>query len=87
MYLLPFVFETPYKNLIFSCNAEYVEARDGAVRFAPLLGKYCESKPGTVSSTDNSLYLHFFTNVEDPRNGFKAVVSIGKMKFIEKYTK
>jgi len=25
------------------------------------------------------LYIHFFTNVTDPKNGFKAVVSIGKI--------
>lgn len=61
-----------------SCNKEYVEIREGATKNSELIGKYCREKPSTVKSTDNIMFVHFFTNVEDPRNGFKATVSLGK---------
>lgn len=64
------------------CNKEYVEVRDGATKNSPLLGRYCNSKPSSISSTDNVLFVNFLTDVDDPRNGFKAKISIGKCYFL-----
>lgn len=58
------------------CEKEYVEIRDGGTKLAQVLGKYCNSKPSTQRSTSNVLQLKFFTDVADPKNGFKAKISI-----------
>lgn len=60
------------------CTKEYVEVRDGGTTMAPVIGKFCNSKPNTQRSTSNVLQLKFFTDVTDPKNGFKAKISIAK---------
>lgn len=60
------------------CTKEYVEVRDGGTSMAPVIGKFCNSKPNTQRSAANVLQLKFFTDVADPKNGFKAKISIAK---------
>ncbi|XP_017881696.1 cubilin [Ceratina calcarata] len=62
-----------------NCEDEYVEVRDGGTDSSKLLGRYCKDvAPSTMISTGNVMYVHFYTNVPEPRNGFKAVFSIGE---------
>ena len=41
------------------------------------MGKYCRERPHTQESTDNVMYVRFFTDSRYPNNGFKAKVKIG----------
>ncbi|XP_077301904.1 cubilin-like [Arctopsyche grandis] len=58
------------------CELEYVELRDGGTKDSLPIGKFCGTTPGTKKSTSNIMYIKFLTDVPDPKNGFKAVVSI-----------
>ncbi|KRT80556.1 CUB domain-containing protein, partial [Oryctes borbonicus] len=60
------------------CDKEYVEIRDGGTFLSPLIGRYCESMPSTIVSRDNMIFIKFFTDIEEPRNGFKLRASIAK---------
>ncbi|XP_055841856.1 cubilin homolog [Episyrphus balteatus] len=57
------------------CSKEFIEFRDGATEMARKIGKYC-SKPGTIRSSGNVLYMRYLTDIAEPRNGFKANVSL-----------
>ncbi|XP_061400318.1 cubilin homolog [Musca vetustissima] len=59
------------------CDKEYVELFDGATALAKSLGKYCR-KPMPLKTTQNILYIHYVTDVSEPRAGFKVHLSIGK---------
>lgn len=61
------------------CSGEYVELRDGGSLLAPELGRYCQDAPSTLTTSDNLLYVKYFTNITDPNNGFSAQVSLGKV--------
>lgn len=60
------------------CENEFVELRDGASNLSPMLGlgRLCSDKPGTIKTTSNALYVRYLTQISEPRNGFKANVSI-----------
>lgn len=58
------------------CSKEYVELRDGSTKASPMIGTYCSDKPTTKRSKSNVLLMKFFTNTDDPKNGFKANISI-----------
>lgn len=58
------------------CRNEYVEIRDGGTSSSTLIDRYCQDLPSSVFTTDNVAYFKFFTDVEDPRSGFKARVSL-----------
>lgn len=60
------------------CEKEYVEIRDGGTSMSPLVGRFCESMPSTIVTRDNMAFVKFFTDVEEPRNGFKIKASIAK---------
>ncbi|KAF4524800.1 hypothetical protein B566_EDAN010175 [Ephemera danica] len=60
------------------CEKAYVEINDGSSALSPQLGRYCRDKPSSLWSTDNAIYIHYFTNVQGPRTGFKVNVSIAK---------
>lgn len=62
----------------FRCISEAVEIRNGATEYSPLIGRFCKTQPSSQFSTDNMMYIKFLTDVDDPRNGFKATVSLGK---------
>lgn len=55
-----------------------MEVKDGGTAIASPLGLFCRDMPGTLKSTGNVLYVRYYTNVVEPRNGFKAEVKIGK---------
>ncbi|XP_033347146.1 cubilin [Bombus vosnesenskii] len=60
-----------------NCEKEYVEIRDGGTGNSRLLGRYCkDTAPSSMVSTENMMYVHFYTDVPEPKNGFKAVLSI-----------
>ncbi|XP_050561143.1 cubilin-like [Spodoptera frugiperda] len=58
------------------CEKESVEIRLGSSKYSPLNGKYCSDKPGTIKSTGHTIYVKYTTSLAEPRNGFKANVSI-----------
>ncbi|CAL8142101.1 unnamed protein product [Orchesella dallaii] len=58
------------------CQRAGVEVRDGGTAISSELGIFCRDMPGTLTSTENVLYLKFYTDVAEPRNGFKAEVKI-----------
>ncbi|XP_023314262.1 cubilin homolog isoform X1 [Trichogramma pretiosum] len=67
-------------DLAFSvgCEKEYVEVRDGGTEFSPLLGRFCRNTPpSTITTQGNIIYVHYFTDVPEPRNGFKAMITTG----------
>ncbi|XP_034938584.1 cubilin [Chelonus insularis] len=62
-----------------NCEKEFVEVRDGATDSSKLLGRFCsDTAPSSITSSGNVLYIHFFTNVPDPKNGFKASIIAGE---------
>lgn len=68
------------KRFDFSCEKEYVEVRDGGTDSAKLFGRYCKDvAPSSMISTQNMMYVRFYTDVPEPKNGFKAVFSIKGM--------
>ncbi|KAJ8727243.1 hypothetical protein PYW08_015640 [Mythimna loreyi] len=59
------------------CATEAVEIRFGATKFSPLHGRFCgNDKHETIKSTGNTMYIKYITQIQNPRNGFKANVSI-----------
>ncbi|VEN57932.1 unnamed protein product, partial [Callosobruchus maculatus] len=59
-----------------SCTIEYVEIRDGGTENSALLGRYCDDPPNSIVSTGNMMFVKYFTDTDDPKNGFKAKVSV-----------
>lgn len=58
------------------CTLESVEIRDGSSQLAPLKETICKELPGTIKSSSNSMFIKYSTQIAEPRNGFKANVSI-----------
>ncbi|XP_076174105.1 cubilin isoform X2 [Ptiloglossa arizonensis] len=60
------------------CEKEYVEVRDGGTDSSKLLGRFCKDvAPSSMRSTGNMLYIYYYTNVPEPKNGFKATFTVG----------
>ncbi|KAL1132414.1 hypothetical protein AAG570_010369, partial [Ranatra chinensis] len=59
------------------CTKEYLELRDGATDSSHLIGRYC-SVPSFKVTKGNTLYVKYFTDVKDPRDGFRARISMSK---------
>ncbi|XP_015512725.2 cubilin [Neodiprion lecontei] len=59
------------------CNKEYLEIRDGGTELSTSLGRYCNANPPSLTTSGNVMYLHFYTDVPEPKNGFKAIVNTG----------
>ncbi|XP_075163375.1 cubilin homolog [Haematobia irritans] len=59
------------------CKQEYIELFDGSTSLARNLGKFCR-RPYVMRTTQNILYMHYLTDTIEPRNGFKARISIDK---------
>uniref|UniRef100_A0A1B6EBE4 Cubilin n=1 Tax=Clastoptera arizonana TaxID=38151 RepID=A0A1B6EBE4_9HEMI len=60
------------------CEKEYIEIHDGGTEISPLIGdRLCKTKPSTVSSVDNMIFIKYYTDVPVPNNGFSAVVRLG----------
>uniref|UniRef100_A0A1Y1LNZ2 Cubilin n=1 Tax=Photinus pyralis TaxID=7054 RepID=A0A1Y1LNZ2_PHOPY len=58
------------------CTKAAVEVRDGGSKFSPLVAQFCGNIPNSTFSSDDMIHVRFFTAMKDPRNGFKAEVSI-----------
>jgi len=55
---------------------DWVEVRDGPDSNATLVGKFCDSvKPESITSTGNSLYVRFVSDIYRAESGFRAVVT------------
>ena len=64
---------------VTSCYFDYVELRDGGSMNAGLLGRFCGStRPPTVTSTGQAMFVRFRTDSSVTRTGFKATVSFGR---------
>ncbi|XP_028042901.1 cubilin homolog [Bombyx mandarina] len=59
-----------------NCETESVEIYDGSSALAPSLGRFCQDKPATVKTKSNTVFVQYFTQLAEPRNGFKANISI-----------
>ena len=57
-----------------SCSGSYLEVRDGDSNNSMLIGRFCGSvPPPALSSSTNSLYLHFHSSKDDTTSvGFNA---------------
>lgn len=58
------------------CSAEYLEVREGSTSSSPVIGKYCGPKPQPIFSSSNMIRLKYFTDMDTPKNGFKARVAL-----------
>ncbi|EZA59389.1 Cubilin [Ooceraea biroi] len=62
------------------CEREYVEIRDGGTDGSRLMGRFCKDvAPSTMTTTGNMMYIYFYTDVAEPKNGFKAVITSGEV--------
>ncbi|KAL3836256.1 hypothetical protein ACJMK2_021695 [Sinanodonta woodiana] len=60
------------------CTYDYVEVRDGADETAPLLGRYCGNQiPATLTTTQNSLFVKFRSDISVASSGFRATWAVG----------
>uniref|UniRef100_A0A915JRJ6 CUB domain-containing protein n=1 Tax=Romanomermis culicivorax TaxID=13658 RepID=A0A915JRJ6_ROMCU len=56
---------------------DYLEIYDGFLDTGPLLGKYCGNKsPGTIISSGDQMYLHFFTDFSIEMSGFEIAIKV-----------
>ncbi|XP_076628821.1 cubilin [Colletes latitarsis] len=63
-----------------NCVTEYVEIKDGGTEYSKLLGRFCgDVAPSTIKSTGNMLYIHYFSDIPEPKNGFNVKVTIGNI--------
>ncbi|XP_073985355.1 cubilin-like isoform X1 [Rhodnius prolixus] len=60
------------------CEKEYLELREGNTEIGHLIGRFCNISPNYLITEGNSLYVKYFTDVNDPRDGFKANISLAK---------
>ncbi|XP_076655704.1 cubilin [Halictus rubicundus] len=63
-----------------NCAREYVEVRDGGTESSKLLGRFCKDvAPSSMSTTGNMLYIHFYSDLAEPKNGFNADIIAGEV--------
>lgn len=59
------------------CNQEYVELREGSTDRSLMINRFCGSKtPSPLTTKSNRLRVKFFTDVNEPKNGFQAELKI-----------
>lgn len=67
-----------YGAFKFSCEKEYLEFRDGAAVFSPLINHLCKYyEMPDIETKENFLYIKYFTDSNVPGNGFKLNITIG----------
>lgn len=55
------------------CQYDYVLIRDGSSARSPMVGKFCgTSRPATITSTGNYLWIGFRSDSSTTKMGFKA---------------
>ncbi|KAL9905968.1 cubilin 2 isoform 1-T1 [Glossina fuscipes fuscipes] len=57
------------------CNKEYVEMFDGSTELSPKIGRFCK-RPSEKRTIGNILLIHYITDISEPRNGFRARLSL-----------
>lgn len=57
------------------CNKEYVEMFDGSTELSPRIGRFCK-RPPEKRTIGNILLIHYITDISEPRNGFRARLSL-----------
>nr|XP_012218853.1 PREDICTED: cubilin-like [Linepithema humile] len=63
-----------------NCEKEYIEIRDGGTDNSRLLGKYCtDVAPSSMSTIGNMIYVYYYTELSEPKNGFKASIVSGEV--------
>ncbi|XP_068906568.1 cubilin-like isoform X2 [Tenebrio molitor] len=62
-------------TFVDQCSKEYVELRDGGTEHSKVIGKYCDV-PNSQFTTDNMMFVKFYTELNDPSNGFKARITL-----------
>lgn len=56
------------------CQYDYVLIRDGRSSKSPMIGKFCgTSRPATITSTANYLWIGFRSDSSTTKQGFKAI--------------
>ena len=66
-------------NLTSLFSHDWVEVRDGSGSDATLVGKFCGSVlPESITSTGNSLYVRFVSDIWRAEPGFRAVITKGR---------
>ncbi|KAI4473303.1 hypothetical protein M0802_016189, partial [Mischocyttarus mexicanus] len=52
--------------------------KDGGLEDSLSMGRYCKDvAPSTMTTKGNMMYIKFYTDIPEPNNGFKAVISSG----------
>ena len=54
-----------------NCVYDYIDVHDGSTKNSPKIGRYCNENPRTVESTGRKLFLHFHSDSQENRNGFR----------------
>ena len=55
------------------------QIRDGPNEMAPLMGRYCgDTMPGPMTTTGNTMYVKFRSDVSVATSGFRATWNVGK---------
>ncbi|KAG7199007.1 hypothetical protein KM043_013159 [Ampulex compressa] len=63
-----------------NCEKEYVEIKDGGTANSKLLGRFCgDTPPSSMTTSGTMLYVHFYSEMSEPKNGFKASVVSGEV--------
>ncbi|XP_043273312.1 cubilin-like [Venturia canescens] len=63
-----------------NCSREYVEVRDGGTEFSKLMGRFCrDTAPSSMTTNSDMLHVRYYTDLADPKNGFKAAVTSGQV--------
>ena len=66
-------------SVLFRCGTAGLQIRDGGTQSSPELGTFCRNRPPTQKSTDNTMYVKYYTNaLPNPNPGFFAKASIGE---------
>ncbi|XP_014605735.1 PREDICTED: cubilin-like [Polistes canadensis] len=61
-----------------NCEKEYVEIRDGGMDNSLSMGRFCrDMAPSTMTTKGNMMYIKFYTDIPEPNNGFKALITVG----------
>ena len=62
------------------CQYDYVIIRDGSTSKSPMIGKFCgTSRPATITSTGNFLWIGFRSDSSTTKQGFKAMWKAEKL--------
>ncbi|XP_050461753.1 cubilin-like [Cataglyphis hispanica] len=63
-----------------NCEREYVEIRDGGTDGSKFMGRFCKDvAPSSMTTTGNMIYVYFYTDLPEPKNGFKAKITSGEV--------